>query len=148
MKKELFMQYQNYYGSMNVDPENNILYGKVEFIRASITYEAKDAVGLKKAFEEAVNEYLDFCEMKKITPEQPFKGSLNIRIGEERHKKAWIKAQAKNQSINEYICAALDASFKDMKVAAALPKKIASKKLVFSPGKKAKAGKRAKRKAD
>lgn len=130
MKKELFMQYLNYYGSMNVDPENNILFGKVEFIRASITYEAKDAAGLKNAFEEAVDEYLDFCHIKKMPPEQPFKGSLNIRIGEERHKKVWVKAQARDQSINEYICDALDESFKPGKIASrAVSKKVTARKV-------------------
>ncbi len=113
MKSTQFMQYKNYYGSVNIDTENNLLYGKVEFIRAVITFEATDAEGLVKAFHEAVNDYLAFCQEKKIEPEQPFKGSLNVRIGEVRHRKAWLAAQSSDKSINEYICQALDESFKE-----------------------------------
>ncbi len=111
MKSTQFMQYKNYYGSVNIDTENNLLYGKVEFIRAVITFEAKDAGGLVKAFHEAVNDYLAFCHQKKIEPEQPFKGSLNVRIGEARHRKAWLAAKSADKSINDYICQALDESF-------------------------------------
>lgn len=112
MKSTQFMQYKSYYGSVNIDTENNLLYGKVEFIRAVITFEATDAEGLVNAFHEAVNDYLAFCNEKKIEPEQPFKGSLNVRIGETRHRKAWLAAKSLDKSINEYICQALDESFK------------------------------------
>lgn len=111
MKKDQLLNYLGYYGSISIDPENNILYGKVEFVRAIITYEAKDAGGLMKAFHEAVDDYLNFCKLKKIKPEQPFKGSLNIRIGEVRHRKAWLAAKSLEKSLNDYICYAIDESF-------------------------------------
>ncbi len=47
-----FMQYKGYYGSVNFDDGDLIFYGKVEFIRALISYEGTDAKGLRKAFED------------------------------------------------------------------------------------------------
>jgi predicted HicB family RNase H-like nuclease len=54
------------------------------------TYEAADAKGLKKAFEEAVLDYLSMCRDQKIEPEKPFKGSLNVRLGPQLHRRVAI----------------------------------------------------------
>lgn len=54
--------YKGYSGSINIDDENNLLYGKVEGVRALITYEAADVESLEKAFHEAVDDYLAFIE--------------------------------------------------------------------------------------
>ena len=56
---------KDYYGSVHLDDEDLIFHGKVEFIRALISYEATDAKGLRKAFEEAVDDYLDMCVKQK-----------------------------------------------------------------------------------
>ena len=55
------MHYKGYYGSVHLDNEDLIFHGKVEFIRALISYEATDAKGLRKAFEEAVDDYHEMC---------------------------------------------------------------------------------------
>lgn len=120
MRNSQLPPYKGYYGSVNIDVENNLLYGKVEFVRALITYEAVDAESLLNAFHESVDEYLAFCAKKAIKPEQPFKGSLNVRIGPERHLKAWKVAKSLDKSLNDYICQALDESFMARKIA--LPK--------------------------
>lgn len=54
------LNYKGYYGSINLDADNHILYGKVEFIRALITFEAVDASGLVKAFHEAILAVIHF----------------------------------------------------------------------------------------
>ncbi len=56
------MHYKDYYGSVHFDDEDVIFYGKIEFIRALVTYEATNAKGLKKAFQEAVDDYLVTCK--------------------------------------------------------------------------------------
>jgi predicted HicB family RNase H-like nuclease len=101
------IQYKGYYGSVHFDQENLILYGKVEFVRALISYEATNAKALKKAFEEAVNDYLALCKSEKIQPELPFKGSLNIRLGSELHRSIALEASYQKLSINKFITKAL-----------------------------------------
>jgi predicted HicB family RNase H-like nuclease len=102
-----FMHYKNYYGSVHFDEDALVFHGKIEFIRASVSYEATDAKGLKKAFRDAVDDYLELCESKKFKPEQPFKGSLNVRLGAELHRKVAIAAATLHVSINKYIADAL-----------------------------------------
>jgi predicted HicB family RNase H-like nuclease len=104
------MQYKGYYGSVHFDDEDLIFHGKIEFIRALASYEATDAKGLKKAFEEAVDDYLATCHGQKIEPETPFKGSLNIRLGPELHRRVAIAAMQHHLSINKFIAETLDRS--------------------------------------
>ncbi len=101
------MKYKDYYGSVHFDSEALIFYGELEFIRALVSYEGTNAVGIKKAFEEAVDDYLEMCRKKKIAPEKPFKGSFNIRVGSELHERIALAAQNENVSINNFICRVL-----------------------------------------
>lgn len=97
------MQHLGYYGSVHFDDEEPIFYGKIEFIRAAVTYEATDAKGLKNAFKEAVEDYLETCRTQKIEPELPFKGSFNVRLGPELHRLVAIAAEQQRVSINKFI---------------------------------------------
>ncbi|MEI6436548.1 MAG: toxin-antitoxin system HicB family antitoxin, partial [Bacteroidota bacterium] len=43
-----------------------------------MTFESDNAPGLKKAFEESVDDYLAFCKEKGVKPDKTFKGSFNV----------------------------------------------------------------------
>lgn len=97
------MYYKDYYGSVHFDDEELLFYGKIEFIRASVSYEATHAKALKRAFEEAVDDYLELCHTQGIEPESPFKGSLNVRLGPELHRRIAIIAERQQISLNKFI---------------------------------------------
>ena len=101
------LNYKGYYGSINFDKDDLIFYGKVEFIKALVSYESDNAKGLKKSFEEAVEDYLHTCQSEGLEPEKPFKGSFNIRTGHELHEQVAILAQQENISVNRFVCNAL-----------------------------------------
>lgn len=102
------MAYKGYYGSVHFDDEELVFYGKVEFVRAHISYEATHAKGLKKAFQEAIDDYLAMCKAKRVAPEAPFKGSLNIRLGSDLHRRVAITAAHQHLSVNKFITDVLD----------------------------------------
>ncbi|MBF0290846.1 MAG: type II toxin-antitoxin system HicB family antitoxin [Nitrospinae bacterium] len=101
------MEYKGYYGSAHYDDDDRIFIGRVEYIRSLVSYEADSAKRLRKAFEEAVDDYLELCESRGGEPEKPFKGSFNVRIGPELHRKAALKAMRKGVSINNLVTEAL-----------------------------------------
>ncbi len=103
-----FMHYKDYYGSVHFDEEDLIFHGKIEFIRALVSYEATTARGLKKAFRSAVNDYLELCISQGIKPEKPFKGSLNVRLSPELHRQVAIIAASHELSINKFISETLE----------------------------------------
>lgn len=102
------MQYKNYFGSVHFDHEELVFHGKIEFIRALVTYEATDARGLLKAFHDSVDDYLKTCHNNNIEPEVPFKGSLNVRLGAELHRRVALAALQHHSTINKYIVQTLD----------------------------------------
>ena len=55
------MEYKEYQGSVEIDLETNMLFGKILFVNDLVTYEAKTVAALRKAFQEAVDDYLDTC---------------------------------------------------------------------------------------
>ena len=95
--------YKNYTGSIEFDEEDNLFYGKVLGIRSLISYEGKDGKELVQDFHTSIDEYLDTCKRENIKPEIAFKGSFNVRVSSELHKKLYIYASQHNISMNKYI---------------------------------------------
>jgi predicted HicB family RNase H-like nuclease len=55
------LEYKGYFGSVEYSDDDDVLHGKLEFIRDLVTYEAADAKNLKRAFRQAVDDYLALC---------------------------------------------------------------------------------------
>ena len=106
------MEYKGYFGSVHFDEKDKLFFGKVEFVKALISYQAADAGNFRKAFEEAVDDYLSLCSNKKIQPEKPFKGSFNIRIIPELHRKTALAADRKGLSLNKFVADVLEKATK------------------------------------
>lgn len=102
------LKYKGYHGSIHFDEEDLILFGKVEFIKALISYEGESAVEIKKAFEEAIDDYILMCKKENINPEKPFKGTFNVRVGEALHEKAAIAAIDRGIKLNEFVRQAIE----------------------------------------
>ncbi len=102
------MSYKGYYGSVHYNDEDHVFHGKIEFIRSLVSYEGKDVEGLRQAFEEAVDDYLELCNEKAIEPEKPFRGSFNVRTGSDLHRKASLLAKEKGINLNKVVTEALE----------------------------------------
>lgn len=101
-------EYKGYLGSAEVDVDSGVLVGQLLYIRDTIAYSGKTFAQLKKAFHEAVNDYLKVCAAEGDEPDVPLKGSFNVRVGPERHRKAAIAARKASVTLNEFVCAAVD----------------------------------------
>lgn len=108
MTKGDLIYYKNYYGSVHFDPQEELFFGKIEFIRDLVNYEALEAKSLVKAFHEAVDSYLEDCGNIKKTPDKPFKGSFNVRVDPELHKEASLYAMQHGDTLNGVVRKALN----------------------------------------
>lgn len=106
------MEYKGYHGSVHYDDEGKTFYGKVEYVRALISYEASDSRKFRKAFEEAVDDYLDMCAANDLEPERPFKGTFNVRIKPDLHRRAMLAAKRKGITLNKLVTEALEKATK------------------------------------
>ena len=102
------MKYKDYFGSVHYNDDDRVFHGRVEFIRALVSYEGTDVASLRKAFEEAVDDYLDLCRKRKQEPEKPFKGSFNVRVGPRLHQEIALTALSEGMSLNQYIAGVLE----------------------------------------
>src|ERR1700730_9990291 len=102
------MEYKGYVGSVHYSPEDHLFFGKLEYVRALVNYEATDVAELETNFKEAIEDYLKFCQRQGKQPEKPFKGSFNVRISSELHRTAAIYAEEHGRSLNQVVEEALE----------------------------------------
>lgn len=95
--------YRSYHGSVEIDLDENILYGQVLWIRDLITYEGETIEELRHDFESAVDEYISLCERKGVEPKKPFTGTFQIRVGAELHEALAVKAYNSGRSLNNFV---------------------------------------------
>ena len=98
------MEYKDYYAKIEYSSENDIFVGSIIGIDDSITFEGKSISELKKSFHEAVDDYLDMCQKIGKEPKKYYKGSFNVRISPEVHRRADLLAKSKKMSLNMFIC--------------------------------------------
>ena len=97
------IQYNGYRARINYSAEDKILYGKIEGIKALVTFEGESPAEVEEAFRESVDAYLALCEEQGISPEKEFKGCFNVRISPELHKTISCKAENENITLNKYV---------------------------------------------
>jgi predicted HicB family RNase H-like nuclease len=95
------LQHRGYYGSIEASPEDNCLFGKLQFIRALVNYEGDTVAELSQAFREAVDDYLNTCGSLGQEAEIPCKGSFNVRVGHDLHLAASVAATRQSISLND-----------------------------------------------
>ncbi|NEO29313.1 MAG: type II toxin-antitoxin system HicB family antitoxin [Symploca sp. SIO3C6] len=103
----MLISYKGYTGNMDVDIEENIIYGEVIDIKDIITFEGKTPQEAKKDFERRVDRYLEFCRDIGQEPDKPFSGKIHLRTTGENHRKISLAAAKTGKSINSWIDEAL-----------------------------------------
>jgi predicted HicB family RNase H-like nuclease len=102
------MTYKGYIGSVSFSAEDEAFYGKIEAVNDLIMFEGKSVKELKKAFHEAVDDYIETCRRMGREPQKTFKGSFNVRIDPEIHRQLAIKAAITGISLNQFVQKALE----------------------------------------
>lgn len=102
------LEYNGYSGSIEVSTEDNCIHGKILFINDLVTYEAETVPKLYAEFKESVDDYLQTCKEMGREAQKPFKGSFNIRISPDLHRKAALEATKEDTSLNELVAKAIE----------------------------------------
>ncbi|MEY2976553.1 MAG: type II toxin-antitoxin system HicB family antitoxin [Prochlorotrichaceae cyanobacterium] len=102
------LKYKDYSGLLEVDTDENILFGTVIDIDDVITFQGETIEEARQAFQDSVEEYLTFCAELGRNPEKPFSGKLQLRTNPELHRKLFLIAKREGVSINTWIENTLD----------------------------------------
>ncbi|MFC6619261.1 type II toxin-antitoxin system HicB family antitoxin [Deinococcus radiophilus] len=102
------LEYKGYVGSVTFDAEAEILHGTVVNTRDVITFQGKSVSETKAAFEDSVEDYLEFCAELGREPEKPMSGKFNVRISPLLHAQAVATAASAGLSLNSLVEQALE----------------------------------------
>jgi len=79
----------------------------VECIRSLLSYEGTDVESLRRAFEEAVDDYLALCKRAGSKPDQSFSGTFNVRTGSDLYRRAVLLAKEQGTTLDRVVSEAL-----------------------------------------
>ncbi len=94
------LSYKNYNGTVEYSKEDSCLFGKVIGIKSLLSYEGDSVKELELDFKNVIDEYLEDCKKRHVAPEQPYKGTFNVRISPELHRSIAIYAIEHGKSLN------------------------------------------------
>lgn len=100
--------YKNYNGTVEYSREDNCLFGKVVGIKSLLSYEGDSIQELEENFRCVIDEYLEDCIERSVTPEIPFKGTFNIRISPELHRSIAVYAMEHGKTLNAVVEEAIE----------------------------------------
>lgn len=106
------LDYKGYTGSVEFSAIDETFFGKICGIRDVVTFEADTVAKLKKAFKDAVDDYLKTCEELNKDPNKEFKGSFNVRLKPALHRQAAIRSATLKISLNQLVEKALEKELK------------------------------------
>lgn len=97
------MQYKGYWAKIQYSDTDKCFWGEIEGINDMITFEGTSVEDLKKDFEEALDEYIEWCKEEGVEPQKQYNGNFNIRIKPELHREASLLSKIKNISLNKFV---------------------------------------------
>jgi predicted HicB family RNase H-like nuclease len=101
------MKYKGYQAKFTVDEDHDIFHGEVLGLTDVVTFQGSTVVELKGAFQESVDDYLDFCKERGEEPEKPFSGRFVVRMSPDLHRACVIAAKHSDKSLNAWVASTL-----------------------------------------
>lgn len=65
------MNHKGYHGTVSFYEEAEIFHGEVTDLRDVVTFQGRNVDELKTAFQESVDDYLEFCAERGEKPDKP-----------------------------------------------------------------------------
>ena len=108
MKAIDVLTYKGFIGSVHFSSVDDVFFGKVEGISDLITFEGDSVTELKNAFHYVIDEHIKDCENENIPLEKSYKGSFNLRLNPDLHRRAAITAKAQGSTLNAFVKKAIE----------------------------------------
>lgn len=102
------MSYKGYMARVEYDDEDGILTGRIAGIQDIVGFHADTVEGLKSAFHEAVEDYVETCARIGKEPQKPYSGKMMFRVRPDIHRRAAMAAELSGISLNQWAEEVLD----------------------------------------
>jgi len=97
------MNYKGYAARVEYSDEDDCLVGHLAGINDVIGFHAHSVAELHRAFEEAVDDYLQTCEKAGRAPNKSYSGKIMLRVSPEIHARAAVQAELQGKSLNSWV---------------------------------------------
>lgn len=101
------MRYKDYIGIVEYDDVAKIFHGEIINTRDVITFQGKSVSEIEKAFQDSIDDYLNWCKEDDVNPEKPFNGKIALRIEPKLHREIASLSKQRKISINKFITKAI-----------------------------------------
>ncbi len=95
--------YKDFIGSVHFSADDEVFFGKIEGIEDLVSFEGKSVKEIKKAFEGAVDDYGQICLDNDKELEKSYKGSFNVRMPPDLHRRLKRTAVRMGISLNQFV---------------------------------------------
>ncbi|MCE7911447.1 MAG: type II toxin-antitoxin system HicB family antitoxin [Candidatus Brocadia sp. AMX3] len=102
------LTYKGFVGTVHFSAKDKVFHGKIEGIDDLVTFEGHSVEELIRAFHEEVDDYRKLCKEMGKEVMRSYKGSFNVRIPPEMHRRVVETAIKKGLSLNQLIQKAIE----------------------------------------
>lgn len=102
------MTYKGYDARIEFDADDGIFVGQIAGIVDGVGFHADTVEGLRAAFHEAVDDYLEACQKIGKKPQKAYSGKIMFRVDSDIHRRAATAAQLAGKSLNQWAEEVLD----------------------------------------
>ena len=96
------LTYKGYSAQVEFDAEDEIFTGRVFGLNDVVGFHADDVPGLKAAFREAVDDYLETCKRLGKKPDKAWSGNVMFRVPKDLHARIAAAAAMQGKSLNQW----------------------------------------------
>lgn len=96
------LTHKGYSARVEFDDEDGIFFGMIAGLRDGVGFHADSVEGLRTAFREAVEDYLETCARIGKDPNKVYSGQVMFRISPETHRRAALAAELSGKSLNQW----------------------------------------------
>ena len=96
------IKYKGFEASLDFDPEDKIIVGRVLDISDIISFHALSIPEFEEVFQQSIDSYIRDCETLNRAPEKPASGKLMLRVNPSIHAAALKEAKRNGVSLNKW----------------------------------------------
>lgn len=97
------MMHKGYAARVEYSEDDGCFVGHIAGIRDVVGFHGDTVAGLRAAFQEAVDDYLETCEKLGQKPNRPYSGQFRLRLSPELHARAAMVAEMRGKSLNAWV---------------------------------------------
>ena len=100
------LKYKDYQGLVTFEDDHLVV--SILHIEDMISTTLTDAKEAPDVFRELVDDYIETCASLGREPDKSFKGSFNVRVSPELHRRAAMTAAEEGKSLNSWTAQAME----------------------------------------